>query len=157
MTDKAQSSKKRSSQQARIAELEESLKREQAELINYKRRTEQDKIQIGTYARKSLLSQLLPIFDNIERALKAAPEDLGDHPFVKGVNGVAKQLASELESLGLERIKTVGESFDPHLHEAVAVEGEGEGDEEEIVEELQAGYKLNGEVLRHAMVKIQRS
>lgn len=138
-----------------VAELEEKLKYQHAELVNYKARTEKDKAQIGKFARRDLLIQLLPIFDNIDRALSHVPEDLVEHEYIKGIRGVSKQLDGELETLGVEKIKTVGEAFDPELHEAVLVEGEG--DHEEIIEEMQAGYKLNGDVVRHAMVKIKRS
>lgn len=154
MTDKPKKAKKPSLKD-QVAELEEKLRYEQAELVNYKARTEKDKAQIGKFARRDLLIQLLPILDNVDRALSHVPEDLEDHSYIKGIRGVSKQLAGELETLGVEKIKTVGEPFDPELHEAVLVEGEG--DSEEIIEEMQAGYKLNGDVVRHAMVKIKRS
>jgi molecular chaperone GrpE len=96
----------------------------------------------------------LPALDNLERAVKHTPKDLNDHDYVKGVQGVAKQFNKALEQLGVERIKTVGEKFDPKYHEAVSVE-ESEGDTEVVAEELQSGYTLGDEVIRHAMVKVK--
>ena len=102
-----------------------------------------------------VLSELLPALDNLERALMHAPKDLKDHDYVKGVQGVAKQFEQCFKQLGVERIKTVGEHFDPHLHEAVHVEGE-DGEHEVVAEELQPGYKLSDEIIRHATVKVKK-
>ena len=96
--------------------------------------------------------------DNLERAIKHAPKDLADNDYVKGVQSVAKQFEQCLTQLGVERIKTVGEHFDPKLHEAVHMEdGGGHSlDSEEIIsEELQSGYKIGDDVIRHAMVKVK--
>jgi molecular chaperone GrpE len=100
-----------------------------------------------------VIGELLPVIDNFERALKHTPKDLEDNAFIKGIQSVVKQFGDTLARLGVERIKTVGEPFDPRLHEAVSHE-EGEGKHEIVSEELQSGYVLNGEVIRHAMVKV---
>ena len=100
------------------------------------------------------MKDLLPIVDNLERALKHVPKDLEGNDYVKGVQGVVKQFEKTFEEIGVERIKTVGEEFDPKLHEAVVME-EGEGDHEVVSEELQAGYRLGDEVIRHAIVKVR--
>src|SRR6185436_3717743 len=97
--------------------------------------------------------ELLPVIDNFDRALKHVPKDLANNDYVKGVNGVVKQFEKTLADMGVERIKTVGEVFNPHLHEAISVEGD-EGNEI-VCEELQSGYKLCDEVIRHAMVKVR--
>ena len=136
----------------RIAELEEDLLRSAADVANIRRRNEQDKLQIGTYAKKEVVTELLPAIDNLERAIANTPDELNDSDYVKGLLGVQKQLLSSLAKLGVEKIKTVGEVFDPETMEAVSVEGDGEN---EIVSiELQAGYNLAGQNIRHAMVKI---
>jgi molecular chaperone GrpE len=100
------------------------------------------------------MRDLLPALDNLERALKHTPKDLADHDYVKGIQGVVKQFEQSFAELGLERIKTVGQIFDPKLHEAVHME-EGEGNVEVICEELQPGYVMGDDVIRHAIVKVK--
>ncbi|OGL37986.1 nucleotide exchange factor GrpE, partial [Candidatus Saccharibacteria bacterium RIFCSPLOWO2_02_FULL_46_7] len=81
--------------------------------------------------------------------------DLASHNYVKGIQVLAKKFENLLTSLGVKRIKTVGQHFNPHLHEAVHME-DGDGKHEVISEELQAGYKIGDEVVRPAMVKVKR-
>lgn len=81
------------------------------------------------------------------------PKELADNDYIKGVQGVVKQFEDTMVKIGVERIKTVGEHFNPELHEAISME-EGEGDTEVVTEELQAGYKVGDEIIRHAMVKV---
>ncbi|HEU5005215.1 MAG TPA: nucleotide exchange factor GrpE [Candidatus Saccharimonadales bacterium] len=138
----------------KIAELTEALQRERADAINVRRRTEEERIQMAGFYKAMVVRELLPALDNLERALKHAPKDLTEHDYVKGVQGVVKQFDSVLNSLGVERIKTVGEVFDPKLHEAVHME-DGDGNVEIVCEELQPGYKLGDEIIRHAMVKVK--
>lgn len=139
----------------KIAELTEALQRERADAINVLRRTEEDKAELGNFYKVIILRELLPAIDNLERALMHAPKDLKDHDYIKGVQGVAKQFEQSFKQLGVERIKTVDEHFDPHLHEAVHMEDKG-GEHEVITEELQSGYKLGDEIIRHAMVKVKK-
>jgi molecular chaperone GrpE len=119
-----------------------------------RRRTEEEKSKLGDFYKANVVRALLPGLDNLERALKHAPKDLKDHDYVKGVQGVVKQFEKTLAELGVEKIKTEGEKFDPKYHEAVGME-EGEGDTEVVAEELQAGYTLGDEVVRHAFVKVK--
>ena len=91
--------------------------------------------------------------DNFERALKHVPKDLENNDYIKGVQGVVKQFEDTLSKLGVTRIATVGEVFNPALHEAVSMDDQG-GDTEIITEELQSGYVLGDEVIRHAMVRV---
>jgi len=142
--------------QKQIAELTEALQRERADAENVRRRAEGEKLQMANFYKAMILRELLPALDNLERALKYAPKELLDNDYVKGVQSVAKEFDKALEELGLERIKTVGENFDPHLHEAISVEDDG-GQVEVVCEELQSGYKLGDEVIRHALVKVKRS
>ncbi len=141
--------------QQQVAELTEALQRERADAINVRRRADEDKVQAAVYYKAIVIRELLPAIDNLERALMHAPKDIKDHDYVKGVQGVIKQFENSFNQLGVERIKTVGEHFDPHLHEAVHLD-EGEGHHEIISEELQAGYKIGDEVIRHAVVKVKR-
>ena len=141
--------------QQQIAELTEVLQRERADSLNLRRRVEEERAEMGDYHKAAVIHGLLPAIDNLERALMHVPKELKDHNYVKGVQGVAKQFEQCFKQLGVERIKTVGEHFDPHLHEAVHMEGE-DGEHEVITEELTPGYKLGDEVIRHATVKVKR-
>ena len=105
------------------------------------------------FYKANVVRELLPVIDNFERALRHVPKDMEKHEYVKGVQVVAKQLEEILAKLGVDRIKTVGEPFNPEVHEAVSHE---EGDGEEVVsEELQSGYKIDDEVIRPAMVRVK--
>jgi molecular chaperone GrpE len=137
-----------------IAELTQALQRERADAVNLRRRHEEQIASMRTSVKASVIADLLPIIDNFERALKHVPEDLANNDYVKGVQGVVRQFEKTLADIGVERIKTVGEPFDPHIHEAVSAE-EGEGGPEVVSEELQAGYKIGDEVIRHAMVRVK--
>lgn len=137
-----------------LAELTDALQRERADASNVRRRAEEDKIKLGTFYKSLVIRELLPVIDNFERALKNTPKELANNDYIKGVAGVVKQFESVLTKLGVERIKTVGEVFNPEFHEAVSME-EGSGATEVVTEELQAGYVLQEEVLRHAMVRVK--
>lgn len=139
-----------------VAELTEALQRERADVINVRRRHEEQMAGVKDMVKVQVVSDLLPVVDNFERALRHVPKELEDNDYIKGVQGVVKQFEKTLGDLGVERIKTVNEPFNPELHEAVGME-DGEGEQEVITEELQAGYKLNGHVVRHAMVKVKRA
>jgi len=137
-----------------IVELTAALQRERADATNVRRRSEEDRSKLASFYKAMVIRDLLPAIDNLERAIKHTPEDLKDSDYAKGVEGVVKQFDKIFADLGIERILTVGEIFDPRYHEAVTME-EGEGSHEVVSEELQAGYKLGDEVLRHAMVKVK--
>lgn len=137
-----------------VAELTEALQRERADAMNIQRRHEEQIASIKTLVKANLVRELLPALDNLERSLNHAPKDLANHDYVKGVLSVAKQFSKALENLGVQRIPTIGEVFDPRWHEAVGVE-EGDGSVEVVCEELQPGYRLGNEVIRHARVKVK--
>jgi len=140
--------------QQQIDQLTEALQRERADSTNIRRRHDQDMTNLRTRVKAAVIEDLLPVIDNFERALKHVPEDLKDNDYIKGVQGVVKQFEKSLADMGVERIKTVGEPFDPSLHEAVSME-EGDNDQEIVSEELQAGYRLGDDVIRHAMVRVK--
>ena len=129
---------------------------ERADAINIRRRHEEEIIGLRTRLKADVVRDLLPVIDNFERALKHVPADLTDNDFVKGVQGIVKQFEKTLADMGVERIPTVGEHFDPHLHEAVSLE-EGDGQHEVVSQELQAGYKIGDTVLRPAIVRVKRA
>jgi molecular chaperone GrpE len=136
-----------------VAELTEALQRERADATNIRRRHEEQIGGLKDMIKANVVRELLPVIDNFERALKHVPADLADNDYIKGVQGVVKQFEKTLAELGVERIATVDQPFDPRYHEAVSME-EGSGTEEVVSEELQAGYKLGDEVVRHAMVRV---
>jgi molecular chaperone GrpE len=138
-----------------VAELTEALQRERADAINLRRRYEEQITSLQTLAKASVVRDLLPVIDNFERALKHVPADLTDNDYIKGIQSIVKQFEKTLGQLGVKKIKTVGEPFNPHLHEAVSME-DGDGDHEVVSEELQSGYTLGDEVLRHAMVRVKQ-
>lgn len=140
--------------QQQIAELTEALQRERADVTNIRRRHEEQMASLRTTLKAHVIKDLLPVIDNFERALKHVPADLADNDYVKGVQGIVKQFEKTLADLGVERIATVGQPFDPHFHEAVSME-EGDGEQEIVSEELQSGYKVGDEVIRHAMVRVK--
>jgi molecular chaperone GrpE len=139
-----------------VAELTEDLKRVQADFVNYKRRAEEDKQRAIRFGRESAVMALLASIDNVERALAHLPERLAKDEWALGVKSVAKQLDDALRGIGVERLASLGQEFDPELHEAVSVDENGKGKKEVVVEELQPGYTMDGEVIRHAIVKVGR-
>ncbi|HSW37759.1 MAG TPA: nucleotide exchange factor GrpE [Candidatus Saccharimonadales bacterium] len=140
--------------QQQVAELTEALQRERADAINIRRRHEEQIADLRNHVKSNVVRELLPVIDSFERALKHIPKDLEGNDYIKGVNAVVQQFEKTLEQMGVERIKTVGEVFDPKYHEAVSME-EGDGTEEVVTEELQAGYKLGDDIIRHAMVRVK--
>jgi molecular chaperone GrpE len=139
--------------QQHIDELTAAVQRERADAMNLRRRHDEQMAGLRTSVKASVVRDLLPVIDNFERALKHVPEDLKDNTYIKGVQGVVKQFEKTLAAMGVEKIKTIGEPFNPHLHEAVSME-EGDGDEEVVSDELQSGYTIGDEVIRHAMVRV---
>lgn len=151
---KPKQQRKQEDSSGQIAELTEALQRERADAVNLRRQHEEEITRLRSSVKATVVTDLLPVIDNFERALKHVPADLLDNDYVKGVQSVVKQFEKTLADMGVERIKTVGEPFDPHIHEAVGME-EGDGEQEIVSEELQAGYKIGDEVIRHAMVKVK--
>ena len=122
-----------------------------AEYDNYRKRTAKEKESIWADAKASVVASFLPVYDNLERALK---QDTADEAYKKGVEMTMTQLREILTKLGISEIPALGESFDPNLHNAVMhVEDEAAG-ENTIVDVFQAGFKLGDKVIRFAMVKV---
>ena len=151
---KEKKSKKDSEIEKLKAELDKKndiLLRTAAEFDNYKKRTEREKSGVAEYARASIIKQLLPILDNIDRAAGADKES---PDYIKGIELIIKQFEGLSEKLGIEEIAKQGDVFDPNLHEAVMhIEDEALG-ESVIAEVLQKGYKTGDTIIRHAMVKV---
>jgi len=141
--------------QQQIADLTEALQRERADATNIRRRHDEQITGLKDIVKANVVRDLLPVIDNFERALKHVPAELADNDYVKGVQGVVKQFEKTLADVGVKRIKTVGEPFDPKWHEAISMDEDGEGTTEVVSEELQSGYAIGDEVVRHAMVRVK--
>ena len=146
--------KKTKDLESKVHDLTEALQRERADAMNIRRRHDEELANLRNRSKASVIRDLLPVIDNFERALKHIPKELEEDDYIKGVSGIVKQFEKTLADLGVERIKTVNEPFDPSFHEAVSVDDSG-GDSEIVSEELQSGYKIGDDVLRHAMVRVK--
>ncbi|HZI20562.1 MAG TPA: nucleotide exchange factor GrpE [Pyrinomonadaceae bacterium] len=142
-------------------DLSEKLVRRQADFDNFRKRTERERHETYQRALGDVVGRFLPALDNFQRALDAqraleARESEEFRHLLHGVELINKQLGGVLESLGVETVPTVGHSFDPHVHEAVAAEESGEHAPDTVMEELQRGYRLGEKLLRPAMVKVAK-
>jgi len=147
--------------QQALAEKEGSLKalndkylRLAAEFDNYKRLTQREQRDQIRFGNESLLKELLPVVDNLERAIKAAKEAGGSDVLIQGVDLTLKQLTGVLGKFGVQTIPAVGERFDPTGHQAVASVPSDRVPDQHVIEEFQRGYKLHDRILRPAMVTV---
>ncbi|MCM3358419.1 nucleotide exchange factor GrpE [Psychrobacillus sp. MER TA 171] len=125
-----------------------------ADFENYKRRVQKDKEADYKYRAQSLLSDLLPVLDNLERALAVEATSEEAISLTKGVDMVYRSLVAAVEKEGLESVESEGKPFDPNLHHAVMQEKDESQDSGIVLQELQKGYKLKDRILRPAMVKV---
>ena len=130
------------------ADYEDRWKRSAAEFQNYKRRTEQERAELLRGANGSLILDLLPVLDDLERALANVPPDQAESKWVEGARLVERKFRAIMERQGLTPIEAVGQPFDPAVHEAVGGTGT------HVAQEYQRGYKLNARSLREAMVLV---
>ena len=135
-------------------ELEETtdrLKRIMAEFENFKKRSNKEREALYNSLLADIIASFLPVIDNLEKAVQAKTEDEG---YKQGIELVLKQFVDVLTKFGVKEIKTVGETFDPEVHEAVSsIQDETKG-EKEVVQEFRKGYKIGTKVIRHAMVVV---
>lgn len=149
--------KKNQELEQHIDELTKDVQRVRADFENYRKRVELEKEMARASGRVSAIMKLMPVIDNIERAINHAPEELKDNAWAQGVTKLVKNLEKSLAEMGVTRIVAKpGERFDPALHEAIQFDEEAEGEHEVIAEELQAGYMLGEDVMRPSMVKVTR-
>lgn len=140
-----------------VKDLTLDLQRTRADFENYRKRVEQEKTQVREAAAAGTVLRLLPIIDNLDRALSHVPENLKHDSWAQGVQSLSKNLQKMLENLNLSRINAApGTEFNPDIHEAIHMDESSQGDKEVITEELQAGYRLGSQVIRHSMVKVAR-
>ena len=138
-------------QKKKADEYVDSLKRNMAEFDNYKKRINKEKESLYSVILSDIVSNLLPVIDNFEKAKDA---ECTDETYKTGVSMIYNQLIELLQKQGIEKIPDLGESFDPEYHEAVmSIQDESKG-EKEIVEVFRTGYKLKDKVVRHSLVKV---
>ena len=137
--------------------LQDRLLRLQAEFENYKKRMAREKAEYLKFAHEALILEVLPVLDNLERALAAARAEAGSTPLLEGIEMIARLFRSVLEKAGVKPMETIGQPFDPAYHQAVAQVESCHGDSNLVVEEIQKGYLIEGRVLRPAMVKVSRA
>lgn len=133
--------------------LKNSFQRLQADFTNYKRRQENEKADIYKFSTEKLVLKVLPVLDNLERAINDIKEE---NTFTDGVKLIKNDLEKVLKDEGLEEIDSTNQKFDANLHHAVFMEDSDEVESEYIIETFQKGYKLNEKVIRPAMVKVAK-
>lgn len=137
-----------------IKALQDKYLRLAAEFDNYKRLSQREQRDYARFANESLLKELLPIIDNLERAIRASKENQGRDGLIQGVELILKQFMETLAKLGVRPIPSVGMAFDPSRHQAVARVESSNVPPDSVVEECQRGYYLHDRVLRAAMVTV---
>ena len=145
--------------ESEVKELRDSLARRQADFENYRKRVERDRAESYNRMVGDVVSKLLPVLDNLRRALDAedslqATESEEFRHFLHGVELIYKQLSGVLEGLGLQPIAALGHRFDPHVHEAVITEQTEEYEPDTVIQEIVPGYRLGEKLLRPAIVKV---
>ncbi len=141
-----------------IIEKDNKIKYHQAELINYRKRKDEETSNMLKYANQDLILELIPIADNFERAIKLDDNNLNDElsKFLAGFKILYSHLMNTLKKFGVEEIKTVGEMFDPMMHEALMVSEDKEKPDDVVLECLLKGYTLKGKVIRPAKVVVNK-
>jgi molecular chaperone GrpE len=127
--------------------------RSAADFANYKRRTDEERALAGQFSTAILIGKLLAVLDDFDRALESVPADAHD-AWIEGVQLVERKLRGVLESEGVTPIEAVGLPFDPNLHEAVVHEDTADHPDNEVIGELQRGYRLHDRVLRPSLVRV---
>jgi molecular chaperone GrpE len=137
--------------------LQDRLLRLHAEFENFKKRTAREKAEFLKFAHEGLILDVLPVLDNLERALRSARAEAGSSPLIEGIEMIVRLFRNVLDKAGVKAIEAIGQPFDPAVHQAVAqADADADGDPV-VAEEVQKGYTIEGRVLRPAMVKVSRA
>lgn len=150
-------SEKSDTREKNAEEYKDKWMRTLAEYENLKKRFEKEKIEFLKFSNEQILLELLPIIDHFDRAEDAARQHKHGEVFSKGVAMILKELHGLLLRNGVEKVKTAGERFDPHVHEGIAVVDTCDHPDEEVAEEISPGYLMHGKLLRAAKVKIYQN
>lgn len=143
-------------ERSKSAEYLDSWRRAAADLSNYRKRAEKENSEMAKFANSVLISRLLPVLDDFDRAAQTIPNNLRDLTWIDGVLLIARKMSAILDAEGLKPIEALNKPFDPNLHEAVIHEETDQAEEGTVTAELQKGYKLNDRVLRPTMVKVAK-
>jgi len=135
-------------------DVNEKFVRLQAEFQNFKKRTEKEKSNLYKYANEKLFVDLLPLMDNMERALSST--ESGSDGIVEGLKMIKKSLDDIFDKNDVKAIEALGQPFDPELHHAVMSDDSDDHASEHVIEEFQKGYTINEKVIRHSMVKVSK-
>ena len=149
MTDENQTTDDQNLEQE-LQDMTNMAKRAMADLQNYKRQVEEERKTLMTMSKVTILSEILPAIDNLQRALNHIPADMQGNEWTKGIEAITNQLEGVLTNSGLEVIPTEGQA-DPHLHEAIT---SIPGDQDKIMEVIEIGYKVGDKVIRPAKVVV---
>lgn len=141
--------------QSQAAEYLDGWQRARAEFANFRRRQEQQKKQMEASTKTSVLTHLMPVIDDLNRAFEAVPEEIADHAWVSGLSMVGQKWMSAMEKVGVAAVTVEpGDAFDPTYHEALTHEPNDEFDEGTVIQTIQSGYTLGDIVLRPALVRV---
>ncbi|MCH4071544.1 nucleotide exchange factor GrpE [Pseudoramibacter sp.] len=154
--EEEKATEKESKEDAKTAALMDQMMRLQADFANYKKRTSREKAEIAAYTTEGLLKKLLPIIDNLERALAATENEDGSKELATGIQMVYKELMKTLKDEGLKEIEAEGKPFDPKYHHGVAIGNEEDVDDQVVLDVFQKGYMYKDKVIRAAMVRINQ-
>lgn len=138
-----------------VTELTAGWQRTQADFVNYKKQSNEDRLQLIKSANLDLIYNLLPVLDNFKLAAEHTPNELKNNSWAEGIKQIERQLEIILESEGLSKISSLGEIFNPEIHEAVE-EIKSDKPDGSIIFEVLPGYKYHGQVLRPAKVKVAK-
>lgn len=137
-------------------QIRDQMLRTMADFQNFRKRVQDEKRQIEERANERFVGDLLPVLDNFERGLTLMEKGGTVESLVEGVKAVERQLRTVLESQKVQRIPSVGQPFDPDIHEAIAMVDSNDHEEGTVIEELEAGYKLGDRVIRPARVRVSK-
>ena len=140
----------------KIKDWEDKYKRLLAEFDNFRKRSKKESDMMCDLGASVVLTKILPVVDNFERAINSIPEDLKGNAFVDGIDKIYKQMLKTFEDLGVKPIEAVGKPFDANLHNAVMTDENADAEVDTVTEELQKGYMYKDQVLRHSMVKVKK-
>lgn len=135
---------------AEAARFKDIAGRAQADVQNAKQRLEREAADLRAYAGEGVIRRILPTLDNFQRAFSAVPAEIAGHEWVKGLTAIEQDLLKQVSDMGLERMKSLGETVDPARHEVITV---GPGADAVVTEVFEEGYTLNGKVIRPAKVR----
>jgi molecular chaperone GrpE len=141
---------------AKVAQANDEKLRALADLQNFRRRGEEERVRIIRDANERLIKELLPVLDDFDLAVGAAKQSQSYEQLIGGVEAILRKLNETLAKQGVQPVAAVGESFNPDVHEAVMIDEDSDAPDETVTAELRRGYQLNGRVIRPSLVKVAK-